>query len=118
MSEAWTLARLDKLGCRYGSWSVLDKLTKRWMEGEICGRTDDKAPCSSGILTAAIALWCGAASVRLVGFSFTAGYHYLPGQSAPPWWRNHVDADRRAIQALRQRYGVRLTGDLVQAVAA
>lgn len=117
-SERDTLAALNLLGCRVGTWSVLDKPTKRWLEGELCARVNDKQPCSSGILATSIALWCGAASVRLVGFSFTPGYHYIRKQQPQRWWRNHVDADRRALCALRLRYGLRLSGEIVEKVAA
>lgn len=119
-SEHETLAALEKLGCRHSAWSVLDKPTKRWLEGELCARVSDakSSICSSGILTTAIALWCGATSVRLVGFSFTPGYHYLPKERGAAWWRNHVDADRRALRALHARYGSMLSGAIMEAVAA
>jgi hypothetical protein len=114
MSEQGTLATLKALRCRHNTWSVLDKPTKRWLEGELCARVDDKKPCSSGILAVAIALYCGAASVRLVGFSFTEyGYHYPTKEKPASWWRDHVTADRRALAALQQRYG-RLSGEIVQ----
>lgn len=103
-SEDATLATLARLHCRHGGWSVLDKPTKRWLEGAVCGRVNDKEPCSSGILAMAIALWCGASSVRLEGFSLKAGYHYLPKERPQAWWRNHVEADRRALEALASRY--------------
>jgi hypothetical protein len=117
-SEGDTIAALKHVGCRYHSWSVLDKPTKRWLEGEICGRESDKKWCSSGILATAIALWCGAASVRLVGFSFKPGYHYLPRQPGESWWRDHVKEDRIALRALQARYGARLSGAILQDVAA
>lgn len=116
-TEKDTLAMLQQLGCRVGAWSVLDKPTKLWIEQDLCARAE-KEPCSSGILATAIALFCGAASVRLVGFSFTPGYHYLPGQRGPAWWRNHVQADRRALRALQKRYGAQLAGAILQKVAA
>jgi hypothetical protein len=62
---------------------VLDKTTKRWIEGELCDRRDDKKPCSSGVLAVAMALYAGAAAVRLVGFSFSPGYHYLKPKARP-----------------------------------
>lgn len=117
-SERGTLETLTRLHCSYSTWSVLDKPTKRWLEGELCARIDDKKPCSSGLLAVAAALWCGAAAVRLVGFSLTPGYHYLPKERPQSWWRDHVEADKRALVALTARYGSRLSGDLVQAVAA
>lgn len=117
-SEVHTLAMLETLGCRVGTWSVLDKPTKRFMEGELCARVSDKEPCSSGILTVAVALWCGAASVRMVGFSLTPGYHYIQKERPQSWWRNHVRADQRALRALLARYGSMLSGDILQRVAA
>lgn len=107
-SESETLHALTIRDAQWQTWSILDKPTKRWLEGELCGRVDDKAPCSSGVLAIAIALYCGAASVRLVGFSFTPGYHYLPKARPQSWWRNHVAADKCALRLLRQRYPGRL----------
>lgn len=119
-SEQDTLATLSLLGCRLNTWSVLDKSTKRWLEGELCARKDDKKTsiCSSGILATAIALYCGAASVRMVGFSFTPGYHYPTKQQPQRWWRNHVDSDRRALCALQARYGATLSGAILERVPA
>lgn len=120
-SEQLTLTAFAQMKCRHQSWSVFDKATKGWLEVELCDRPkrDDKAPCSSGILTVAMALYVGAESVRLAGFSFSPGYHYLQKEQPQRWWRNHVEADKRALHALTARYGTRLSGDLVQqAVAA
>lgn len=117
-SEGDTLKALAQLGCHVGSWSTCDKPTKQWLENELCARPKDKEPCSSGILATAIALWCGAASVRMVGFSFTPGYHYLPKERGASWWRNHVKADQRALRALQARYGSTLSGAILDQVAA
>lgn len=121
-SEQDTLATLALLGCRLNTWSVLDKPTKRWIEGELCARVDDKPTsiCSSGILATAIALYCGAASVRMVGFSLKPGYHYIRDPKKPPqkWWRNHVESDRRALVALQARYGSTLSGSILERVPA
>lgn len=117
-TEKDTLAMLEHVGCRYGTWSVLDKPTKGWLEQDLCGRVHEKQPCSSGILSVAIALWCGAAAVRLVGFSFTPGYHYLPKERGQSWWRNHIPADQRALKALQARFGSRLSGAILEKVAA
>jgi hypothetical protein len=111
-SEQHTLERLHARDCRVERYSVLDKPTKRWLEGELCGRTDDKQPCSSGILAAAVALWCGATSVRLEGISLKPGYHYLPNREGEAWWRDHVNADRRALQTLRRRFHDKIHGDI------
>lgn len=116
-TEGHTLAVLQQLRCAVVEWSVLDKPTKLFMEQSLCGRVSDKEPCSSGILAVAIALSCGA-SVRMVGFSWKPGYHYLRRPNPPTWWRSHVEADRRALVALRARYGAALSGALVEAVAA
>jgi hypothetical protein len=117
-SEKDTLAALDLLGCRLNTWSVLDKPTKFDMETKLCERREKEGPCSSGILATAIALWCGAASVRLVGFSFTPGYQYLPKERPASWWRNHIPADKRAVRALQARYGDRLSGSICETVPA
>lgn len=116
-TEQDTLAMLDVLGCRVGTWSVLDKPTKLWLETDLCAR-HEKHPCSSGILATAIALYCGAASVRMAGFSFTPGYNYLPKQKGASWWRNHVTADQRALKALQARYGSTLSGSILKMVVA
>lgn len=116
-SEGDTLAALALLGVRHHTWSVLDKPTKLWMETTLCARTE-KHPCSSGILATAIALWCGASSVRMVGFSFVPGYHYITKERPASWWRNHVPADRQALKALRARYGSALIGEILSQVAA
>jgi hypothetical protein len=117
-SEPLTLERLQARDCVVRQYSCLDKPTKRWLEGEYCGRKDDKQPCSSGVLAAAIALWCGAASVRLEGFSLKPGYHYLPKVRPEAWWRNHIDADRRALRLLRQRFHSRIMGDIFRDMTA
>jgi hypothetical protein len=124
-SEQDTLAALAQLGVTYQTWSVLDKPTKHWLETETCDRPakslvgrKETEPCSSGILATAIALYCGAVPVRMVGFSFTPGYHYLPKERPANWWRNHVAADRRALKALRAHYGATLSGSILEAVAA
>lgn len=117
-SESFTLATLDVLGCHYDSWSVLDKTTKRWFEGEHCGRVSENRPCSAGMLAVAMALWCGAAHVRMVGLSLKPGYQYMPHAQPASWWRDHVAADRLAVQVLSARYGDRLSGSLLKAVAA
>jgi hypothetical protein len=117
-SEGFTLAALDGHGTQYQSWSVLDKVTKRWFEGQVCARVRDSKPCSAGLLTVAIALWCGAAHVRMVGFSFAPGYHYLPNEDPAYWWRDHVEADQRAIRALLAAFEGRISGPILQQVAA
>jgi hypothetical protein len=109
---------LDGHGTQYQSWSVLDKVTKRWFEGQVCARVRDSKPCSAGLLTVAIALWCGAAHVRMVGFSFAPGYHYLPNEDPAYWWRDHVEADQRAIRALLAAFEGRISGPILQQVAA
>jgi len=116
-SEQDTLAALAQLHVCYRTWSVLDKPTKLWMEKSTCARME-REPCSSGILATAIALWCGAESVRLVGFSLKPGYQYITNQPPQNWWRNHVAADRRALKALSARYGATLSGSILEAVAA
>jgi hypothetical protein len=116
-SEQHTLAMLQTLGCRVGTWSVLDKSAKLFIEKTLCERRD-KEPCSSGILATALALYCGASSVRLVGFSFVPGYHYVKKERPAAWWRNHIPADKRALRALTARYGSVLSGSILEQVPA
>jgi len=117
-SERFTLAALKPIGCEYSTWSVLDKPTKGFIEHAVCARPrpDDKEPCSSGLLAVALVLSCGAISVRVIGFSFRPGYQYDSTES----YRGHVHADRRALVALRERFGPRLhiCGCLLKKVAA
>ena len=56
--------------------------------------------------------------VRLTGFSWKAGYHYLP--YAPTTIRGHVESDRRGLRALLRRYPGQLSGAILkpQGVAA
>ncbi len=117
-SEQYTLDTLVRLGVRYQDWSVLDKVTKRQFEQDVCARVRDNRPCSAGILATAIALHVGAASVRMVGFSFKPGYHYLPNAEPQAWWRDHLEADQKALAVLSARFGDRLSGAILKTVAA
>jgi len=118
-TEDESLARLRKSGASLESWSVIDKPVKRWLEYEICDRQDHSpgvnTACSAGIFTAALALWSGASRVRLVGFSWSAGYHYLPKLQTI---RGHVDADQRALRVLADRYPGLLIGAIVKTETA
>lgn len=116
-TERKTLGRLDKMKCRYTSWSVIDKPIKRWLEETICDRRleGDQVACSAGVFAVALALWSGAARVRMVGFAWRAGYQYLA--SAPTTRRGHVESDRRALRALTARYPGRLEGALMKDLA-
>ena len=116
-SELYTRDHLERIGARWTSWSVLDKTTKRWLEGQECGRKREADPCSAGVLAATVALVNGAASVRLVGFSFVPGYHYLPKARTGSWWRDHIGADKRAIKVLAERYPGKLSGALLEVPA-
>ena len=117
-SEGYTLTALKQMGARYQTWSVLDKPTKVWIEQKVCDRKRQNRPCSAGILSVAMALWCGASHVRMVGFSLKAGYHYLPNETPKSWWRDHLEADQRALKALGAQFGDRLSGSILQQVAA
>ncbi len=116
-SEQYTLDTLQALGTQHLTWSVLDKTTKLDFEKSLCERKETK-PCSAGIFSVALALHCGALHVRIVGLSFKPGYHYLPNAEPSAWWRDHIEADQRALKALSARFGARLSGDILQKVAA
>jgi hypothetical protein len=113
-TEDATLGWLDRAGCAWASWSVIDKPTKLWFEQKHCGRKGEGEPCSAGIFIAALAFWLGAASVRLLGFSFRPGYHYMKGATH----RGHVEADKRALKILRRQLGDRLDLSSVPELAA
>ena len=117
-SEQWTLGFLNRQGTTYQSWSVFDKATKVVFEREYCNRVRVNRPCSAGILSVALALACGASRVRMVGFSFKPGYHYLQDVTPAYWWRDHVEADQRALRAMSARFGDRLEGEILKQVAA
>lgn len=114
-TEWITLEQLRAMRCTYQSWSLIDKPIKFWLEQEVCDRKHEKAPCSAGMFAVALALWCGAASVRLVGFSWHVGYHYLPNVDLPAQWRGHVDADKKALAALQRDFPGQVSGALVEA---
>jgi hypothetical protein len=118
-TEDESLTRLRKMGASCESWSVIDKPVKRWIEQTICDRRDHSpgvnTACSAGIFTVALALWSGASRVRLAGFSWSAGYHYLPKLQVI---RGHVDADQRALRVLLDRYPGLLLGAIVPQAAA
>lgn len=117
-TEDATLAQLDQMQCRYETWSVIDKPIKRAFEEDVCGRKGESDPCSAGVFATALALWAGAVGVRMVGFSFTPGYHYLKNSGRLiARVRGHVEADTRALRRLATRYGTRLSGRLVRAAA-
>lgn len=110
-TEQDSLRHLRKLGCAWTSWSVIDKPIKRWLEESTCARQPGLGTaCSAGIFSAALALWSGAANVRLVGLSWIPGYHYLPHTQTI---RGHVVADQRAVQTLLDRHPGRLGGALI-----
>jgi hypothetical protein len=117
-TEPASIRHLHRVRCAIGGWSVIDKPIKRWLEESICDRPPRgvKPACSSGLFAAALALWCGAARVRLIGFSWKAGYHYVTVPRSVR--RGHVDADRRALAALEARYPGRLAGALIAAPVA
>lgn len=113
-TEQETLRRLRKMGCQYETWSVIDKPIKRWLEERLCDRCEDgiaQPACSAGLFAVALALWSGAEHVRLTGFSWKAGYHYL--RYVPTTIRGHVQSDGRGLRALLQRYPGRLSGAIV-----
>jgi hypothetical protein len=66
---------------------------------------------SAGVTTAAIVLLAGAAHVRLVGFSWKAGYEYSPNDKRVRD-RGHVAGDKVGLRQLGARYGARLEHSL------
>lgn len=76
---------------------------------------------SAGLFAVGLALWGGAPRVRMVGFSWAAGYAYV--KDGGPTVRGHQRADEEALARLQARFSgvvdhqLRLPADLVARVA-
>ncbi len=71
----------------------------------------EKHALSAGLSATALCLLAGAASVRLVGFSWTPGYAYAPKDPAVTA-RGHEHGDKVALRLLEARYGAQLVHSL------
>jgi hypothetical protein len=108
----YTLDILRSQGTTVQAWHMLTQLDRRLLELQSGARDDKNAKdaMSAGVTGAAFALLAGAAEVRLLGFSWSPGYAYLPGERIDA--RGHVPADQAALRRLEARYGTRLQHSL------
>lgn len=111
-ADAVTRHRLDAQGTRYAHTVAISKSEREWIERYVGARTAAteraKEALSAGLFAVALALWAGAGPVRMEGFSWRAGYHYLPDRALPDDMRAHRGGDRIALRALTARYRTRL----------
>lgn len=104
------VARLRAQRTEYTQGCVIARTERERIETVSGARTPAmrKHALSAGMFAVALCLWSGAATVRMVGFSWRAGYAYLPGVDLPAATRGHIEGDRLALEQLLARYGDRL----------
>lgn len=108
--EAVMAERLRAQGTAYARGCGISRAARERIESVSGARTPAlrKHALSAGMFAVALCFWSGAAEVRMVGFSWRAGYAYLPGVELPAETRGHIEGDRRALEQLLARYGDRL----------
>lgn len=109
------LARLAAQGTTWSSAVTIVKSSKVALAhsvGALHRESDRHLSLSAGLLAVVLALWAGAARVRTEGFSFDAGYAYLPPDAVPANARGHLRGDKTAIGKLLELYPGRIVGDL------
>lgn len=114
-AEAATLERLRAQGTTWDRVVSISKATKTLVAhnvGALDRERDRHLSVSAGMFGVVLALWAGAASIRTEGFSFDAGYAYLPPDAVPENSRGHLRGDKTAIAAIRAKFGARVSGDL------
>lgn len=107
-AHEWTLKFLAKQRTEVLEAIVIHNEGRRELEARAGARTPDmtKYALSAGMFAVA---WCfhrGAATVRLEGFSWEAGYNYQPGVRVNT--RGHVTGDKEALRRLERMYPERL----------
>lgn len=104
------VARVRAQGTVYAQGCVIARTARERIETVSGARTPAmrKHALSAGMFAVALCFWSGAAAVRMVGFSWRAGYAYLPGVELPAATRGHIEGDRLALEQLLARYGDRL----------
>lgn len=105
-----TLAVLAAQGTHVAAWHALGATDRRHLESEAGARVGEVggASLSAGLTATALALLAGAAEVRLEGFSWVAGYAYMPGKRLVNT-RGHVHSDIDGLAMLEARYGAVLS---------
>jgi hypothetical protein len=114
-AEEATLARLRAQGTTWDRVVSISKATKVLLAhaiGALDRERDRHLGVSAGLFGVCVALWAGASSIRTEGFSFDAGYAYLPPEVVPENSRGHLRGDKTAIANIRARFGGRVAGDL------
>lgn len=114
-AEAVTLDRLARQGTTWDRVISISKATKVLVAhtvGALDREADRHLGMSAGLFAVTLALWAGASSIRTEGFSFDAGYAYLPAEVVPENSRGHLRGDKVAIAHIRERFGRRVHGDL------
>lgn len=112
------VARLRAQRTEYAQGCVIARTTRERIETVSGARTPAmrKHALSAGMFAVALCFWSGAAAVRMVGFSWRAGYAYLPGVELAAVTRGHIEGDRLALEQLLARYGDRLEQTLTPGV--
>lgn len=115
LAENYTHMVLTRQGTTFTREVVVGRDLRERIETESGIRTIAmrQDACSAGMFAVIVALWCGAASVRMAGFSFEKGYAYLPGYNLPPNARAHVHGDRLSLREMRTKYPGRISGALI-----
>ena len=108
-SEAATLKALQLHRTRLRQAVTLSRPERTDLEKRSGARqpAHTKQALSLGLFTVGMCLELGAAHVRLAGFSWQAGYAYLPNDRAVTD-RGHVHADQIALAHLVARHGERI----------
>lgn len=114
-AEHYTAAWMAEQGTTFDQALVIDRHQRESIEVHAGIRTIAmrRDACSAGLFGVIVALWAGAWHVRMDGFSFKKGYHYLPGHTLPENCRAHVQGDRLALREMAQRYTGRVDGALL-----
>lgn len=95
------LETLQKLNTNYKMTLSISKYDKRVILAEACGRSLNgrykfEANISNGLFMSAVALWSGAASVILAGFSFNSKHDYSEDNELSK--RGHLVEDRLYLE--------------------
>jgi hypothetical protein len=112
-APAITATHLRKQGTTWDHAIALSRSERHELEVDAGGRTRamEKHALSAGLTAVSMCLLAGAAHVRLVGFSWTPGYQYAPGDRAVES-RGHEAGDKAALRSLEARYGTVLEHNL------
>jgi uncharacterized Rossmann fold enzyme len=112
------LATATLLGAQGTTWDRIVAIVRStkdalaYTTGALDKEADRHLSLSAGLTAVCLALWAGAARIRTEGFSFDAGYAYLPEDAVPVNARGHLRGDKTAIAKLTVRYPGRIVGDL------